>query len=244
MKPQKSSFSFDLRYVSAVLLIVIFAMLLMWRPWSSGSSARTINVTGESSMKVEPDNYQFSPMYEKKGTDRAAIQAELAAQVNGVIAGLKALGVQDSDITLMSSSYDNFYNDGTNEINNNSLTVVVENKDLVQNVQDYLLSTAPLGSVSPYATLSTKKRKVVEAELRTESLKDAKAKAQSTADELGLKVGKVVSISDPQSGSYMPYMSGEKGLGYASSINASVSLPVLSGKQEVPYSIQVTYELR
>lgn len=241
---KNSKVSLDLRFVVLALLAFIAAMLVMWKPWST-TSKRTIDITGESSTKAEPDQYQFNPQYQKKGADRVAIQQELTAQINAVISRLKEIGVAESDITLQSSTYDNYYNDGTNEVTSNSLTVIVSDKVLSQKVQDYLLTTAPMGQITPYPSFSDTKRKEVEKVSRAEAIADAKSKADQTAKELGLKVGKVIAVSDPQNGVIMPMYA----KGYANAMSGSLedsssSLPILPGKQDVSYSVQVTFELK
>lgn len=236
--------SVDLRIVCAVLLAVIVALLVWTKPWSaSSSSARTITINGEASVEAEPDEFQFSPTYQKKGTDRAAIQQELIAQVNAVIAKLKELGVEESDITLASSTYDNYWNDGSSEVTSNTLTINVDNKELSQKVQDYLITTSPEGQITPYSVFSNKKQKEVEKMARSEAIADAKEQAQKTADELGLKLGKVVSITDQQGGLIMPMMSGRAEASVAVDAVSS-SLPVLPGKQDINYTVQVVYEIK
>lgn len=239
---QKVSISLDFRIVSAVFLAALIAMLFLWKPWSS-SVARTIDVTGDATRKSEPDSYQFSPMYQKKGTDRSAIQTELNNQINAIVAKLKELGVAEAEIALNSSTYDNYYNDGTQEVTSNSLTITTGDKDLAQKIQDYLITTSPEGQITPYATFSTAKRKTLDADMRIDAIKDAKAKAMATADELGLKLGKVVSISDPQSGGVMPmYATGTATMAVDSA--SPESLKLLSGKQELSYTVQIKYELK
>ena len=234
--------SIDLRIVCAVLLLVIAALIVLWRPWTLRSGeARTITLTGEATMKAEPDEFQFNPTYQKKGTDRAAIQQELIAQVNNVIEKLKELGVQESDISLSSSTYDNYWNDGTSEVTSNTLTITVGNKELSQKVQDYLVTTSPQGQVSPYATFSSSKRKELETKVRADAIADAKNKADAMAADLEVKLGKVVSITDQQPGGVMPMLGRDMAVAETSS---SLSLPVLAGEQEISYSVQIIYELR
>jgi uncharacterized protein len=244
---QKFNFSLDMRFVCLVLLTVVVGMLAVWQPWSA-SAKRTISVSGESTVKAEPDQYVFSPMYQKKGTDRTAIQTELTSTINTVVAKLKEIGVAEADITLMSSTYDNFYNDGTNEITSNSLTVTVASKDLSQKVQDYLLTTSPQGQVSPMPSFSTSKRKMLEPEARSKAVDDAHTKAVQMAKDLGARLGKIVSISDQTSGYPMPMysvMDSAKTMSVVGEAGTAVSsMPVLGGRQEISGSVQVVYELR
>ena len=243
---KNNKISLDLRIVTIVLLVIIGILVFLLKPWEPTTSDRTITVSGESSTKTEPDEYQFSPTYQKKGTDRVAIQQELTAKINEIVAKLKELGVDESDITLASSTYDNYWNDGTNEITSNSLTISVNNKELSQKVQDYLLTTAPEGQITPYATFSTKKRKEVESTLRSEAIADAKQKAETMVADLGGKVGKVITINDNSSGGVFPMIGRAEMSGSAMAVSDSAvsSLPILSGKQELNYNVEIIYELR
>ena len=242
LKNQKMSL--DLRIVSLVLLVGLIASVVMWKPWQS-TSTRTVDVTGESSSKAEPDEYQFNPTYQKKGTDRATIQKELTDKINEVVAKLKELGVDESDIALASSTYDNFYNDGTSEITSNTLTISVYVKELSQKVSDYLATTAPEGQISPYATFSKTKQKEIEVQLRSEAIADAKKKAEQMVADLGAKLGKVESIVDQSAGGgVFPMMARAEGSVGIASDTVSSSLPVLTGKQELSYTVQVTYQIK
>ena len=241
---KKQNVSVDLRIVCAVLLLALIGSVVLWKPWQS-TSTRTISVSGEASTKAEPDEYQFSPTYQNKGTDRAAIQTELNTKINEIVAKLKELGVSESDITLASSTYDNYWNDGTNEVTSNTVTVVVNDKDLSQKVQDYLITTSPEGQITPYPTFSTSKRKQIEDEVRILAIADAKKKAEATVSELGAKLGKVETVEDQNDGTIWPYM-GRAELSSGSSVDAvaTSSLPVLAGKQEINYTVQVTYQIK
>jgi uncharacterized protein YggE len=238
--------SVDLRIVCLVLLSIIAGMLVVWRPWNSSDvPARTIDVVGEASVEAEPDEFQFYPSYQNKGTEREVIQQELIVKVNEVITQLKVLGVDESDITLNSNSYDNFWEDNGQQVVSNSLTVSVSDKELSQKVQDYLITTTPEGQLTPYPTFSKEKEKEIENQARTLALADAKQKADTTASELGVKVGKVVSVNDQQSGGMYPIAlrGGDAALGAADATSSS-SLPVLPGKQDINYTITVKYELK
>jgi uncharacterized protein len=236
----------DLRYVCIVLLVAIFGMLAVWKPWEGGSESRTIQVTGETTIKTAPDQFVFYPSYQKKGTDRVAIQKELNDQVTSVIAKLKELGVNENDIALNISTYDNYWNDGTNEVTSSSLTVTLSNKELSQKVMDYLVTTAPEGQITPQAGFSNKKRKEIEESARNDALVDARKKAEQMTMQLGAKLGKVVTIGDSAGGVMPMYpMSKNAAIGAEGDISAtSGSLQILPGQQESTYTVSVTYQIR
>lgn len=245
MNMKNLKISVDLRIVCLVLLAVIAGMIVVWKPWSDSGTKRTISVSGDASQKAEPDEFQFTPSYQDKGSDRLAVQKALADKINSIITKLKELGVVESDITLASSTYDNWYNNGTDEVTSNALTIVVSNKELSQKVQDYLLTTAPQGQITPYPTFSKDKRKKVEEDVRSQAITDAKKKAQRSAEELGMKLGKVVSITDQQGGGIVPMYSTMGVASDAKTISAeATTLPVLSGKQDINYIVEVVYEIK
>jgi uncharacterized protein len=240
----KRKITLDLRIVCAVLLVMIVGLFVALRPWElSRGETRTIEVSGEASTEAQPDEYVFNPSYQLSGTDRAAMQRELEAKVNGVVTRLKELGVAETDIVLSSSAYDNFWNDGTQEFVSSALTIEVANKELADTIQDYLATTTPSGSLSPYGTFSTEKRKELEDSVRTKAIEDARKKAERTAEGLGASLGKVVSVEDEQNGFAMPMM-GLGGGDASTRLETASSLPILAGTQEITYTVRVTYEMR
>src|SRR5688500_13536186 len=93
-------FALDLRLVTVLLLLIIIAMLIIWKPWSGDANVddRTITVRGETTLTAKPDEFVFSPRYEFKGTDKNAALAELSEKSDEVVNKLKELGVPESKI--------------------------------------------------------------------------------------------------------------------------------------------------
>lgn len=245
----KLNIGLDLRLICIVLVLVIVAMLAVWRPWASGptDAARTITVTGESTLKATPDEYVFSPQYDFKDADKATALANLTAKQDEIVTALKKMGVPDSKIKADSSGYNySYYYDDTNRTNNYtlSLTITLSDKALTQKVQDYLLGTDPTGSVSPQASFSDAKRKQLESQGRDAATKEARAKANQSAKNLGFKVGAVKSVSDVGSpGGLTPvYSTLESGSNLA--VDAKQSLTVQSGQNDLAYSVTVVYYLK
>lgn len=253
-KPSKNNrinVSIDLRLVVFLLLAVIAAMLLIWKPWEAAPTDddRTISVTGEADITAEPDEFVFRPSYEFKNASKEAALAQLTAKSNEVTKKLKELGVADSKIKADSDGYDyNYYYDSKNLQNNYTLrlTVIVGKRDQAQKVQDYLVSTAPQGSVSPNATFSDAKRKQLERQARDEATKDARAKADQSANNIGFKVGKVKSVSDGSSIANNVLRGGpaELSLEADSAVGSAPSLDVQPGENDLTYSVSVVYYLK
>lgn len=232
-------------WLVGLLAIAIGVMLFIWKPWSSGTSDRTIEVTGEATIKAEPDAFVFYPNYQFTNTDQAAALAELTKKSDEITKALEGLGVAEKDIKTNSNGYDDVLparEAGSTDITYMlQLTVTVDNQELAQKVQDYLLTTAPTGSVTPSPTFSDEKQKELEAQARDQATKDARTKADQTGKNLGFKVGKVKSVSDG-AGFSIPYRGMETTIAVDS--GAGNSLKLYPGENELPYSVTVVYYIR
>lgn len=247
----KLNFSLDLRLIIIILLLVIAGMIAACQPWSekSSGSERTVSVKGETKLKAEPDEFVFYPRYDFKNADKNTALAELTKKSEEITAQLKALGIPDNKIKSDSNGNNyNFYYDNRANQNNYSLSlrIIADNKETAQKVQDYLITTTPLDSVSPQPGFSDAKRKELENKARDDAIKDAQAKAEQSARNLGFKVGKVKSVEDGTSfGEVMPFVRGGAAPMIAEDIASSKqSLSVQPGENELPYSVTVVYYLR
>lgn len=245
----RASFSLDYRLIILVLLATIGAMFLIWRPWAAPVSEddRTINVTGEAKVTATPDEYVFYPTYEFKNADKDLALKDLTKKSDEVVAKLKELGVADNKIKTNSdgNDYPVYYPESDSKYATYSLrlTVTVDSREHAQKIQDYLLTTTPQGSVSPQATFSDAKRKELENQARDEATKDARAKADQSAKNLGFKVGKVKSVSDGSgfNGDYIRMQGGTEPSGI---VTDGQKLAVQPGENELHYSVTVTYFVR
>ncbi len=241
----KNKLSLDLRVVTLVLLVIIVGMLYVWRPWSSTlSDSQTVTVTGETTLADRPDEFTFYPTYQFKNADKTAALNELTKKSDEVVSKLKALGVADKDIKTNSSGYDyQVYYDADSKDTTYTLqvTVKVNSSKLAQEVQDYLVTTTPTGTVSPQAGFSEAKRKQLEHKARDGSTKDAREKADQMAKNLGFKIGKVKSVSDAAGFGAIPILSDSSA---ATAADRNEALTVQPGENDLSYSVTVIYYVR
>ena len=239
--------------ICAILVIANLTTLGFWQPWSNhADNGRTIAITGSTTIETEPDQFVFSPYYQKTNVDHAAINTELSALSKTIVDQLKALGVSDTGIKTDVNSYDySIYYGSSADQNTTTLyiTVTVNDKDLAQSVQDYLITTSPSGSITPQVSFSVTKQKELEISSRNAALADAKLKADATANQLGAKIGKVVKVSDVTSGGITPfpwlsYDSGSKINSAVDSTSSSSSYSIQPGLNTYNFSVEVTYELQ
>lgn len=235
------TFALDLRWVIAALLLVIIGMFALWRPWVA-TGDRTIQVTGQTTIKATPDEFVFYPSYQFVNPDKAAALAALTKKSDTVVAKLKELGLTDSDIKTSSSGYDYpLYIENSKDITYTlQVTVTVDNVELAQKVQDYLVTTEPTGAVSPQPTFSEAKRKELEATARDQATKEARAQADQMAKNLGFSVGAVKSVADgTQFGVSPAFPEGGRATDLAQS-----SSTLQPGENELPYSVTVVYYIQ
>lgn len=245
----RMNISLDYRILTVVLTLVIISMLAIWRPWASNASnTRTIEVTGEAKLSAEPDEFVFYPTYTVTDVDKQLALNELTKKSEDIISNLKVLGVGDNKIKADTSGYGetdiySIYPEKPQDpVYTLQLTVTVGSRDIAQKVQDYLATTTPSGAVSPQANFSDAKRKELEAKARDEATKEARAKADQSAKNLGFKVGKVKSIKD---GAGFGEIITMEGRGVSDSSNSSEpKLGVQPGENELRYSVSVVYFIK
>lgn len=241
-----------LRAIIGVLLVIIGVMLLVWRPWVGG---RTIAVTGEATVKVAPDEFTFSPLYIRTAKDSQTAISDVSKVGNAVVEKLVELGVAKNKITT-SVTVDSFADSSTIEpvpvppkkssdsvTAHYSITAVVSDEKLAQKALDYLATTGAQYSISPQSSFQKATQKRLEREARGEALRDAKEKAAQTAQELGVRLGGVVSVSEPMWGGPIPLGVEGRAEPGATIDSTSTSPTLLVGEQEVTYTVQIAYRL-
>lgn len=242
------NFSKDLAYklANTLLLVAIFGLLLWSQPWSNSTGeTRKITVMGEATIEVEPDEYLFTPRFEERGTDKDALKGTVTKQANEVIDKLKELGVEESDMKLDVSSYDRWYwREGQEGVLSASLQIKTTNKDIVQSVQDYLLSLDIEGNLTPNATFSEAKRKEIDTQVTELAINDAKAKAEQQARLFDAEVGDVIEVKKDSNGAIPFYSGATTDAALAEEDAARSSLPVLPGENKYSQTITVVYELK
>lgn len=244
----------NLKLLVGLLLAIILVLVVLWKPWDSQpkTSDRTITVTGEATLKAEPDEYLFTPSYDFSATDKQKALADLSKKSDEIVAKLKTLGVADSQIKSNANNYSGggYYLPMQQELSKYTLNleITITKKDLTQKVQDYLLTTTPVGNVTPEASFSTTKQKSLESQARDQATKEARAKADQSAKNLGFKIWKVKSVDDGNGFGAQPLGScGRSGLCSGANLDTASPSPILSvqpGENSLDYSVTVIYFIR
>jgi uncharacterized protein YggE len=224
-------------------------MLFVWKPWrvTTGSKDRTVQVSGQSTVKATPDEFVFSPTYDFTNTDKQAALSDLTAKSNEVVAKLKSLGVADNKIKTNADSWSYpVYGNGTAQAPTYTLrlTVTAGTKELAQKVQDYLVTTTPSGVISPQATFSEAKRKTLESQARDAATKDARSKADQSAKNLGFKISGVKTVEDGTGFGGGIYPMSAQGTSADAKALVAPSLTVQPGENDLSYTVTVVYFIK
>lgn len=240
-KEKKLTLTLSWKLLSIVLIAIVLILvgyIIYLKPWQSVSSnPRTIEITGEATIKRAPDSFVFNPSYE------AESQEAITAKTNEVVKAVKDLGLGDAGIQTQVSSYEEYGNSGPTGKYKHSvyLTLSVEDKDLAQKIQDYLISSGSTGQVTPTSGFKKSTEKELRDEATSLAVEDAKKRAEQTAKNMGVRVVKVISINETGEGMQpMPIMA------YDSTVaeRSSATLPINAGEAEYPYSVKVQFEIK
>jgi uncharacterized protein len=243
---QNITFSLNYKVISIVLaMLLVLATAFTARPWVRDAENRVISVTGEATVTAEADEFIFYPNWSYTATNEQEGLSQVSAKSKEVVTKLKELGIPEQNIKVTSSGTDSngmYYPErelGTNPTYYLTIQVTTTSKEQAQTVQDYLIDTGPTGSITPQGGFSDTKQKELESQARDEATKDARAKADQTASNLGFKVGKVKTVSDltPGYGIY-PMMDTA-----VTNSNGAVSdkIAVQPGTNDLNYTITVEY---
>ncbi|MEX1051782.1 MAG: SIMPL domain-containing protein, partial [Patescibacteria group bacterium] len=234
---------FDYKFVSSGLLLVIIVMLALWQPWD-GLTTRTVVVSGQATVQAEPDQFTFYPTYQETSKTSSAAISAVSAKGNAVVKKLVTLGIPENKITTNVNSGD-YYGIKGDEASTGetaaifNITAVTGDKKIAQEVLDYLAGTDPLYGVSPQSSFATETRRQLENDARQLALADAKSRADQTAQELGVKIGNVMEVSEPNWGGIIPLGVEGRATTDSAAPEVQTSPKLLTGEQEVTYQISV-----
>ena len=241
-KPQKSTqkrlvLTFSWKLLSIILAALLIGLTIYTKPWDTTSAnPRTVTIKGEATIKRAPDSFVFSPAYE------ADTQEEITAKTNEVVTKVKELGLGDAGIQSSVSNYNKYNPDGSTgePVYSVYLTLSVEDKDLAQKVQDYLLTTSSTGQITPSSGFTKATQKALRDEATSIAVEDARKRADSTAANLDTKVVKVIKVTEPEQtdmGLYPAYASMD-------TKSSGSSLPINAGESDFNYTVEVEFEIR
>ncbi|MFT5849870.1 MAG: hypothetical protein ACI9H6_000696, partial [Patiriisocius sp.] len=177
----------------------------------------TISVSGEGEVLAKPDIGQFSFAVRAEGVDAVEAQENSAEAINAIIAYLEGADVKEEDVKTQNynlnpkyryeeraCSFDGYCPPGERVIDGYEVyqNVSVKVRDL-DNAGTLISNVGERGATNISSLQFTiDDESALEAEAREKAIVDAKAKAQVLADDLGLKLDRIVGFHENGGGSY------------------------------------------
>lgn len=183
------------------LLVLVAVLFLATSCFTTADTRKTISVSGSGSVALQADIVNFQINVNEKAQTTAQAQQLTNKKINQILTILRSFKIEDKDITTTSLNFStDYYWDNNKQIRDGetvSQSVYVKMRDL----DNFAKLVDELGSnvngISFYNVnfdLEDKTEATVKA--RELAYQDAYEKAQTYADEAGLKLVAPISISD------------------------------------------------
>lgn len=238
----------------SLLTLVGYLGVLTWNAYAKhGTIGRppdvrdTITISGEGKITSKPDIARVTIGVFTDGEDVPSTQKTNTEQANAIIASFKDFGIEDDDV--QTSNYQIFpqydYVEGERELKgyrvSQSLNVKIRDLD---KIGDVLAKAGELGSNEIHGvSFDIDDPSALESQAREEAINDAKEKADTLADILGVKIVRIVSFFEegegiPPAPMYRAYTED------AAAMGAGASPDVKPGSFDVMRSVNITFEIR
>lgn len=249
-----------------LILLVIFLGLYLGvthavKIYSGYANPRTVVITGKGEVNAVPDIsvINFTVRASSDTNDTQKLQNDVKAQVDNVLAKLKALGIADKDIKTEYYQVNPKYGSQacpavrtmiypptpceTSKVvgyeASQSISIKVRNTDNSGKVLA-ALADAKITEVSgPNFQIDDPEK--LKNEARDEAIKDAKEKAKVLAKSLGVELDRIISYSDDNSQTAYPMMYAKAMDSSASGAAENATLPI--GEQEITSNVSITFQI-
>lgn len=217
----------SLWYVQALLVLILIAALtslfaytkLTLREAKYGQYGMTsINVRGEGEVMARPDIGAFSFSVTAEADDAAKAQSDSATKTNAILAYLKEVGIEDKDVKTSGYSLSPKYRYETRVCAANmycppgepiidgytvTQTIEVKVRDL-DKAGDFISGAGEHGATNISGlSFTIDDESNLKAEAREAAIADAKEKAKVLADQLGVRLVRIMSYYEDEGA--MPY---------------------------------------
>ncbi|MEN9338480.1 MAG: hypothetical protein RI945_205 [Candidatus Parcubacteria bacterium] len=247
----------------AIFLAVLCSISYGVKKYVSYTNPRTIVITGKGEVNAVPDisTISFTARATSKEANTKTIQDELSKSISSVFEKLKALGIEEKDITTTSYSVNPKYEYENCEVRTmiypptpcSSKSVIV-GYEATENVSIKVRNTDNVGKV--LAVLAEEKITEVygpnfevdnidalKDEARAEAIEDAKEKAKDLSKSLGVRIKRIISFSDDSGNMYMPMMYKAMSDSSAPVAGATREATIAEGEQNITSNVSITFQI-
>ena len=194
------------------LVLVILFLLLANDSWAkdhfNSQQTRNIEVSGVGIVNSVPDRFSFTVSVEQKGKVATELNKAIVEKTNAIVQALFKIGVDKKAVQSLQVQFNPWieYNGKNREqkgfVLTRQITVTVKNLNQYQESIDAVLNMG-VNNIGQFNFTNSQADENYQEALK-QALINAKHRAIDMVSVLGLKLGKVVSISEQSSGQVMP----------------------------------------
>jgi uncharacterized protein len=207
---------------------------------------RTISINGHGEISVVPNLASVSIGVTSNGKTANEALAQNTKAMQQVFAALKTAGIADTDIQTSNFSVNPrliYPQDGSNKPPvvdgydvNNQVTVIVRKLDMLGGLLDQMVN-AGSNQINGINFTVDNADKILDS-ARTQAVADARRKAEIYAQAAGVKLGRVISISEGAAYQPPPVMYSR-----AKADMAGAPAPIAQGEQTLSMDVSLVWEL-
>jgi len=202
-------------------------------------------VTGEGKVVAKPDMAEVTVGVEKTGGSIKDLQNEVNKTVNNLVADLKKLGIEERYIKTTSYNVhpNHDWSSGRQRITGytvfTQLQIKTKNLDKINEVID----TATAGGLNQVyglsLTINEEKRKELEKEARQQAVKEAKTKSEELARVSGIKLGKIINVTESLATPWLPQNLAMEKL----AVGGGTPTEIQPGESEIRVTLTLSYQV-
>jgi uncharacterized protein len=245
------------------MLLVLFLALIsidraygLWQGFSNENPKNTLPVTAEGRIKAVPDLATVNLGVLSRADTASAAQNENSRKINQIVEFVKKQGITQDDIAT--SQYNMYpqqdYKEGRSSIVGYEVnqTITIKIHDVDQEGKQDLLGTLLSGVTDNGAnqvqgvSLGFEDADDLRQQAKEQAITKAKEKAQELAKAAGLKLGRVITISESGYGGMPVPMYGEAARDAVAmpAMEKAVSPNIEPGQQDIVENMTLVFELK
>lgn len=234
----------------ALLLFFGFAKLFGPIPFSVNSvttnKTEPFTVTGEGKATGVPDTAQFSVGVNKTAATVELAQNQVNTTINKISDELKKLGIEEKDIQTSNYSvnpnidFTSGKQTTTGYTVDTTMNVKVKDTNLANKALDAATANGANVVNGVSFVLNDDEQQKLEEQARGEAIKNAKEKAQSIAQQAGIRLGRIINVTvNPTAQQPQPVV--EK-MSFAQSADSGAPTQLQKGSNDVTVTVSLSYE--
>jgi uncharacterized protein YggE len=245
------------------LLIMIIAVFMVIRIFKEvnvvdANQNNTITVDGDAEVFSVPNIATISFSVRAENLDLVKAQEEAETKVSTAVEAIKALGVEEKDIqtTYYNANpryeWDNKCGQYGCETGDRKLVGYEVSETITIKVRDLAKASPAIGALGTSKvtdiqgpSFGIEDRDALMQEARKEAIKEAKEKAKVLADELGVKLGRIVSYYDGGNGYPVPMSAkAETDMAVSNEARGGAAPTIVAGENRIYSSVTIVYKIK